>query len=131
MSAQERQHRMAYLDLLVQTLQEHEKNLDQLIGKLEVITSNLIKAVEMSDRNPIDRSIENKKVSRLVDAKEIPFWNRVKTRLIGSVPAFTTHELDYCYGHCKTHGYYLNHLHGYDRLLSCPKCRSDRLALSR
>ena len=48
-----------------------------------------------------------------------PFWGRVKIRIMGSVPAFKTHELDYRYGYCKIHGYYVNYLHAYDRLLSC------------
>ena len=67
---------------------------------------------------------------RIVNKKKIPLWKRILIRLLGRYPAFTTNpygygNLEYFYGFCKEHGYYIDYLHGYEEELRCPECQDE------
>ena len=61
-----------------------------------------------------------------LDKKEIPLWKRIVVRIIGDVFAYEKDSLRYHIGYCSKHGYYIDHLRGYYRKLSCPKCLKER-----
>jgi hypothetical protein len=58
----------------------------------------------------------------IVDKKEIPLWKRLIVRLVGEAFAYKLGELHYYFGYCPKHGYFIDHLAGYNGKLRCPKC---------
>lgn len=70
--------------------------------------------------------------ARLVKAGEIPLRKRILIRIDAMLPvrvyrlkAFTKDfgygPLDYFYGYCSKHGYYVNYMSGNEKL-PCPSC---------
>lgn len=70
--------------------------------------------------------------ARVVEAKEIPLRKRILIRIDSLLPiriykckAFTKDfgygTLEYFYGYCKEHGYYVNYLSGNEKH-PCPGC---------
>jgi hypothetical protein len=67
----------------------------------------------------------------MVEKKEIPLWKRILIRLLGKYPAFVTDpygygNLEYYYGFCREHGYYVDYPHGYTGEIRCPACEKER-----
>ena len=58
----ERSAQYAYLDLLATTLTDHEKNLDKLIERLEEISGNLSRIVELREQGEVQRATVKKEV---------------------------------------------------------------------
>jgi hypothetical protein len=48
MSKDEKDNRMAYMDLLIATLNQHEKNLSDYVGRLEMISNKLSKTDQVT-----------------------------------------------------------------------------------
>jgi hypothetical protein len=76
--------------------------------------------------------MEAQKYVRLVEAKDIPLRKRILLRLDSLLPvriykckAFTKDfglgPLEYYYGYCSEHGYYVNYMRGNEKL-PCPAC---------
>ena len=72
------------------------------------------------------------KKARLVKPEEIPFLKRIKVRILDvlgvyGVKAFEVDgpygRLEFYFGFCKEHGYYVNYPQGHKKLLYCPKCQ--------
>jgi len=61
MSSEER-GRASYLDLLINTLMEHEKNLDKLIERLEKIYENLEEIIEKREETETQEVVTKKRV---------------------------------------------------------------------
>jgi len=62
----------------------------------------------------------------IIEPELIPLWKRVIIRLLGEAFAYRKDSLEYYIGYCPKHGYYLDHLRGYDGKLSCPICLEER-----
>ena len=70
-------------------------------------------------------------LARRVPKEKIPIWKRIGIRLaslfgIYGFKAFRVRTkngiLDYYYGYCKLHGYFVNYPRGFMELLYCPEC---------
>jgi hypothetical protein len=76
--------------------------------------------------------------SRLVKEEEIPLRKRLRIRILHKfgfhderAEAFTkdigSGPIQFFYGFCDTHGYYVDYPHGYKHELRCPECEKTKL----
>jgi len=63
--------RSSYLDLLITTLMEHEKNMDRLLGKLEKISEGLLKVSEGAELKTEKSVIRKEKSEKAGDSDAI------------------------------------------------------------
>jgi len=62
----------------------------------------------------------------MVDARSLPLFTRLRVRVMGSAHFHKLDGLEYLYGRCKFHGYYLQYARGYEGKVSCPECHDLR-----
>jgi len=60
--------------------------------------------------------------SMMVEASSLSLFTRLRIRVMGSAFFHKLGGLEYFYGRCRVHGYYLQYARGYERRIPCPKC---------
>ncbi len=72
------------------------------------------------------------KYVRLVREEEIPWYKRIFIRILNSfgfygIKAYKDNiqknSIEYYYGYCEEHGYFINSPQGIERNLHCPLCK--------
>jgi len=77
MSTKER-GRSSYLDLLITTLMEHEKNLDRLVERLEKIYKDLSTVYETADSETKKRTAGKKKGKAVTSDSDTLIYMKIK-----------------------------------------------------
>jgi len=65
--------RSSYMDLLVTTLMEHEKNMDRLLEKLERIAKNLALVFEQTSQKAEKRAVKEERPQEKPDSDNLTY----------------------------------------------------------